>query len=506
MPIWQSSGIKIMQRRDFLKLSAAAGAYGLLGMENLLAADNTSGYKAIVVLYQAGGNDSLNMFIPSGSDALTGYPNYYNIRDNIRVSDSELVLPLSGGGLDLGSGNPYASNDDLSQAYTKGFYRHSDGSGNDLGYATNAVMPELAHLVNQGKVAIVANCGNLIQPVTKQQLANDKSLRPPFLFAHNHQTKLAFNGEASVLDSTGWAGRVSDHWQNVNGAGNIYGLNIGVGHKAHLLNGANTSPLIIGPGGPPSYSGIPNDLNDYQDFLNAPRRELFRKLYSGMRKHSFDFQDTLVSDWQSAPDFSGFSARNAYGGELFSYPDDATLSQHQGPKANDEVLKGLKAAAKLVKIGKDKGLNRQIFYVKDGGYDTHHNQAGQHPARLRGLSMALGDFYKALEEMMMENEVTLITVSEFGRSTGNNGDGSDHAWGGSYFMLGGAVNGGLYGTLPDLTLGSDDDLTHKGRLIPTTSFTQYYATALKWFGLDDASLAGVLPELANFPVKDLGCV
>ncbi len=38
--------------------------------------------------------------------------------------------------------------------------------------------------------------------------------------------------------------------------------------------------------------------------------------------------------------------------------------------------------------------------------------------------------------------------------------------------MGGAVKGGLYGTLPDLTLAGEDDLTKKGRLIPNHSMTQ----------------------------------
>ena len=493
-----------MKRREFLKLSAAAGAAGLLGIENVYAADDTSDYKAIVVLYHAGGNDSLNMFVPSSTDSLTGYPNYAAIRDNIKVDDNDLTLAVDGyGDLDLSGGNPYDDgNDDLSTAYTYGFYRHSNGSGNDLGYATNAVMPELAHLVNKGKVAIVANCGNLIQPVTKAQLNADESLRPPFLFAHNHQSKLVFNGEASELDSTGWAGRVADHWLTVNGANSIYGVNMAVRHKSHIFYAEQSSALFVPANGPITYYSIDSDLNDYDDFIAAGRRDVFRKFYNKIRKHSFDYKDTLVTDWNNAP---SFSSKNAYGGDLFSSPDDSTLNQHSGPKASDEVLGTLEAVAKWAKIGKNNGLHRQIFYVKDGGYDTHHNQAQVHPKRLRGLSMAIGDFYKALEEMGMENDVTLISTSEFGRSTGNNGSGSDHAWGSSYFMLGGAVKGGLYGTLPDLTLGSDDDLTHKGRLIPTTSFTQYYATALKWFGLDDNSLNSILPELSNFSTTDLGC-
>ncbi len=494
--------MKKIHRREFLKLGAAVGVSGLLGIENVYGADDTNDYKAIVVLYQAGGNDSLNMFIPSGNDPKTGYRNYADIRDNIRVSDTELQLQLDGNGnLDLSAGNPYANDNDLSKSYTKGFYRHKNANGNDLGYATNAVMPELAHLVDKGKVAIVANCGNLIQPATKAQLNADKRLQPPFLFAHNHQTKLLLNGEASRLDYTGWAGRVADHWLNVNGNG-IYGLNMAVRHKSHLFYGEKSSPLFVPANGPTVYYNIDSDLNNYTEFISASRRDLFRKFYNKIRQHSFLYQSTLKNDWNNAP---AFRTKNAYGGDLFSYPDDNILNQHNGPKASDEMLGSMHAVAKWVKIGKEKGLHRQIFYVKDGGYDTHHNQTRQHPTRLRGLSMALGDFYRALEEIGMENDVTVISISEFGRSTGNNGSGSDHAWGASYFMLGGAVKGGVYGTLPDLTLGSEDDLTRKGRLIPTTSFTQYYATVLKWFGLDEESLDAILPELQNFMTQDLGC-
>jgi uncharacterized protein (DUF1501 family) len=118
--------------------------------------------------------------------------------------------------------------------------------------------------------------------------------------------------------------------------------------------------------------------------------------------------------------------------------------------------------------------------------------------------LGIGDFYKALKEKGMEYDVTVITVSDFGRSIGNNGDGTDHAWGSNHLVVGGAVKGGLYGMLPSLILGGDDDLGSKGRLIPTTSMTQYYATVLKWFGVDNSLMPIVLPELSNFSVSDLG--
>lgn len=116
----------------------------------------------------------------------------------------------------------------------------------------------------------------------------------------------------------------------------------------------------------------------------------------------------------------------------------------------------------------------------------------------------MGDFYKALEDINMQNDVTLIILSDFGRTLGDNGNGTDHAWGNHYFVLGGAVKGGLYGELPDLNLKSDDDIGYKGRLIPKISMTQYYATILKWFGMSEDELNKILPELKNFEIKDLG--
>jgi uncharacterized protein (DUF1501 family) len=240
----------------------------------------------------------------------------------------------------------------------------------------------------------------------------------------------------------------------------------------------------------------------YDNYLSLSKNDKYKRYYNKSRQHSFEMQDTLVEDWKNnAPTWS---STNAYGGKLFSAPKNDQLEQKNPTLADTSMLKQLEAVAKLAYIGKSRGLKRQIFFVEDGGYDTHNNQTNQHAKKLRGLSLGLGDFYKALEDMGMQNNVTTLTISDFGRSTGNNGDGTDHAWGGNYFVMGGAVKGGLYGTLPDLTLGSDDDLTKKGRLIPTTSMSQYYNTVFKWFGIDDNMMDTILPELKNFAQTDLG--
>ena len=481
-------------RRDFLKLSAVT--VSALALPSSLFSEETSfnDYKALVVIYNAGGNDGFNMFIPSGSDELTGYSNYAKARENIKVSDTDLPLSLNDNKLDLISGNPYALNDDLSDAYTKGFYKHMG-----MNVATNPLMPEIAHLVNKGKVAVITNVGNLIEPATKAEFLAKTKVRPPFLFAHNHQTKLAMSGEASLLDYTGWAGRVFDNWIDING-GDIYGMNISVGREEHLFYGDKTKGLNINANGPTSYKRIKRDI--YDQLLQTQESDKFKKLYQESQQHSFKMQDTIVEDWNdNAPIFS---STNAYGGDLFSKPTTAQLQESKPTLTDTSIIKKLEGVAKLAYIGKKRGLKRQIFFIHDGGYDTHNNQSVQHARKLRGMSLGIGDFTKALEEMGMANEVTTFNISDFGRSIGENGDGTDHAWGNNLFVVGGAVKGGLYGTLPDLTLAGDDDISKKGRLIPTTSMSQYYGTIVKWFGADELMLAKIVPELGNFTVKDLG--
>ena len=483
-----------MQRREFLKLSVVT-SLALMLPNRAFAEDENSDYKAIVVIYQGGGNDGLNMFVPSSSDEKSGYPNYSKIRDQIKVEDNELSLTLDGDdNLDLTSGNPYASNNSLPEAYTKGFYRHSG-----LDVATNALMPEIAHLVNKGKVAIVANLGNLIEPATKDELLSGAKPLPPFLYAHNHQTKLAMNGVALKLDFTGVAGRLFDNWIDING-GDIYGLNIAINSSEHIFYGDKTTPLIVYKDGPTEYFRLKRDM--YDNYLDISKNDKYREFYNNARKHSFEMQDTLVSDWEN--NSPTWSSKNAYGKALFEKPTDEELAQSNPIKTDTGVLSTLEAVAKLAYIGKNRGLKRQIFYIGDGGYDTHNNQTAQHAKKLRGLSLGIGDFYLALEEMGMQDMVTTFTISDFGRSTGNNGDGTDHAWGGTYFVVGGAVKGGLYGEMPDLTLGSNDDIGHKGRLIPTTSMSQFYGTIFKWFGVDSNLMPIILPELKNFEVQDLG--
>ena len=113
-------------------------------------------------------------------------------------------------------------------------------------------------------------------------------------------------------------------------------------------------------------------------------------------------------------------------------------------------------------------------------------------------------FYDATLEIGAADKVTTFTQSDFGRTLTSNGDGTDHAWGGNQMVMGDAVRGrDIYGTFPRLEIDGPDDVTG-GRMIPTTAADQYAATLANWFGIADADLDVVAPNIGNFVVRDLG--
>jgi uncharacterized protein (DUF1501 family) len=166
----------------------------------------------------------------------------------------------------------------------------------------------------------------------------------------------------------------------------------------------------------------------------------------------------------------------------------------------------LQQVAQVIAARSALGVQRQIFFVSYGGFDTHADQLPQQVQLLTTVNQGMAAFYQATQELGVANDVTTFTLSEFARTLepGSNG-GSDHAWGGHQLILGGAVKGNaIYGTFPTLALGGPDDADQNGRWIPTTALDQYAATLATWFGVSAANLPAIFPNLANFTTSNLG--
>ena len=159
------------------------------------------------------------------------------------------------------------------------------------------------------------------------------------------------------------------------------------------------------------------------------------------------------------------------------------------------------------------GVKRQVFFISMGGHDSHDGQNTAQPDNLSKLANAFLYLDNALSNLGgvdMRGNVTAFTASDFNRTLTSNGDGTDHAWGGHHFILGGAVKGGdMYGQFPTLGVDtktfSNPDMVGSV-IIPTTSVDQYAATLGAWFGASTTDLATIFPNLKNFSTPNLGFV
>lgn len=122
------------------------------------------------------------------------------------------------------------------------------------------------------------------------------------------------------------------------------------------------------------------------------------------------------------------------------------------------------------------GLKTRIYYVSQGGYDTHTGQAGAHDRLLREMGDAVSAFLSDLQAQGNLGRVTLMTFSEFGRRVKENASGgTDHGAAAPLFLAGGGIQAGLLGEMPSLASRNLDD----GDVKFNVDFRSVYATVLE---------------------------
>jgi len=494
-------------RRKFLKnfllgsSALAAGNIAQLGMiRSALAAQSTefTDYKALVCVLLDGGNDILNMLVPMAESGPYAYSDYANAREDLAVANNRLNLSdfYSGNQLSI---NPYAEATNDRNAYRHGVFSLES---QNINAGVNSLMPELAQLITSEKLSIIANAGNLITPLDKESFTNKTAAIPPFLRAHNHQKRALSTGWGDNLQAKGWAGRLADRWtQNAAASLSSIGLNISFSGASRLLEGNITFPSVLPTSNIPRHSGL--DIGGkrreaFDDLLNVEAEHYFDQLYKNKFFRSVSNMETVRESWNNIGNpFEGVT--DGYNAPLFNIPSKQDVNLESEPAKR--LIEQLEAVAKMIYLGKNTqalGTNRQIFYVSLGGFDTHNEQNSNHPGLLRGLSLALDKFNRAMKHLNAEKETALFTVSDFGRTVRSNKGGTDHGWGSHNLIMGGDVHGGMIGKLPDISLEGADDVTNRGVLLPTIGQDQIYATVASWFGVEDPLIKELFPNVSNF--------
>lgn len=153
-----------------------------------------------------------------------------------------------------------------------------------------------------------------------------------------------------------------------------------------------------------------------------------------------------------------------------------------GSSSDSELGRKLRLAATLIKAG----LGTRVYYLDQGGYDTHGQQLAIHGDLLEDLFGSIRVFLDDLAASRLDDRVTVLVFSEFGRRVKENGSqGTDHGTAGPVFLAGAAVRPGLASRYPSLT-----DLD-EGDLKMTVDFRSIYAAVLRdWLGLPDGAALG----------------
>lgn len=463
-------------RREFigkscraLTMTAIATQMSHFGLVSALAqkkaeTENGSGdYKALVCVFLNGGSDSNNMVVPKHN---AGYAEYSAAR-----SAQGLAIPRN----DLLSMMPPSLG---------------------LEFGLHPRLTELHQLWGQNKLAVISNIGTLVQPLTKAQYLSGAP-RPDQLFSHSDQVAQFRTAISNNTSTTGWGGRLADRTAGINGGAAIPMITSVAGVTV-FSNGATTSPLIVEPA--PTPLNLVLTLNGF----GTTSDELARK--TGMQRiRTEDLDKTLIQS-------TAFLTQQAVNvSEQLSTDPTLTVTFPNTTLGNQ-----LRQVAKIMKFRTPLSMSRQIFFVQLPGFDTHSGQITGQGNLFQQLSQALKAFYDETVAQGISGQVTTFTMSDFNRTlnpAGSGGNvGTDHAWAGHHLVMGDAVAGGnFYGRptangsiFPTLVNSGPDDVSNRGRFVPTVSVDMYAATMARWFGLTDEEMSLVFPFINNFPTSNLG--
>jgi len=415
-----------------------------------LPATPAKSYKAIVFFFLPGGVDSYNLLIPhSGCTGRDMFEHYSQTRGTIALEKNKLLQI------------------NVADQICDKFGLHPS-------------VPFFKELYEDGDLSFFANAGVLHEYSDKY---NYRAHHKTQLFAHNVMTK-----ETEIIDAhqeiagTGVLGRAMTRLRSLadpylvgavslaNQALSLVGQP-GISEPVKFLTQSGVSTFDPRP-------SLPN-MSSYTEALNA-EAEMVTSLYG--------------ETWSSGF-FDGLHENAA----MKSFLDQASLETSWDPKSI--VGQKMKIIAKLISVSHLRGTERDVFFINYGNWDSHADVNNTLINGFNEVNSVMQGFINEIKAQGKHDEVLTVFGSEFGRTmTPNGGAGSDHGWGGNYWMLGGDVKGGkIHGTFPDDLSDAGILGVGRGRLVPTMSWEQIWNGVFEWFGLTEAAdLDYALPNRDKF--------
>ena len=434
-----------LSRRHFLKttavvsattLSTSALASSIIPTNNSQSSENAN--KALVCVFLLGGNDAYNMIVPTPGCA--AYQDYQAARPKMKLNKDQLS--------------------DLNLTTTNG-----------IPLSINNNMTSLLPLFASGNAAAIINSGQLVEPTTRDEISNYQVKLPQFLMAHNQQQDLWQLGTENLGDAYGWAGKMMDM---LGATGSLSPL-ISVNQGQKLLRNKKSQQTVINGKGAGTYSGW-NEEERLDGYFSHFTQRQYDNIY--MRNYASAMSRNV-------------SENEAIKTILSKHPNSETYPE-------SDLAQQLSMVSRLIKARDDMHQQQQVFFVGLNGFDTHQFQNRDHPKLLKQVSDALSAFNTDMVDSGLNDQVTCVTMSDFGRRLQANASGTDHGWAGHQIVTGGAVRGkAVYGEWPQLTADSQHNYNN-GRIIPTIAADQVNASLCRWLGLSEPQILSIFPNLANF--------
>lgn len=462
-----------LSRRQFLKRSGlfAAGTVALPGwlgnpfLKRALA--QTIGDRYLVLCFLHGGNDGLNTVVPVADGSSATLRQAY-----------EAARKTGSGGLRL---SPAAL-----AATTLGVDANSNTP-----LALHPAMTGIKSLYDLGKVAVVQNCG-----YPYPNLSHEES-----------RIKWERGDPLGTGLGTGWMGR---YLASNYGPLDLPAVSVGGGVPGELVQ-TGTSVLTFWR---LEHFGFPADYWYWDDI--AAYESAFAQMQS-LGGGSAQAMQSLIGNTGN----SAYAATQTYPPLHDTYVADRPTWDAAYDVEGSYFKDQLREVSKVIYGVSQGNVDSRIFSIYEGGFDTHGDQGGQtgaHASLLGGVSDGLELFYNDLADMGLADKVCVVVWSEFGRRIPQNSNGTDHGSQAPMFVIGGNVNGGIYGNHPDINdaaLNWDGNTEYSqtpGNPHRSTDIRDVYGTLLsKWLGVADPltmlPLDGGDPNLEwTVPNFDMGFV
>ena len=382
----------------------------------------------LVVLQMAGGNDGLNTVVPFTNDF------YHKARPKIGLP-ADKVLSLNG----------------------------------EIGF--NSALTGFKNLYDSGNLAVVQGVGY-----------------PNPNRSHFRSTEIWQTASASEkIEKYGWLGRYFDN--ACAGADPTVGVTIGSQLPEAFFA---KKPMGICLNNPQNYRFMSNGSATEESYRKLNELEMSSPAPDGGPSMAPEENSggTIASLAAGMPMQGGsavdFITRTALDAQMSSDKVRAIAAkvQNQAVYPGSQLGNSLKLVAKLI----GGGLPTRVYYVSQGGYDTHTNQINTQTRLLQDLGDSTKAFVDDLKAQGNMQRVLVMTFSEFGRRVSENANGgTDHGAAAPMFIVGNKVKAGLLGKYPSL---APQDL-FEGDIKYNVDFRNVYASVLEnWLKTKSAPILG----------------